>query len=559
MTTEYSDAKSKSGETDPLRVSNIFHMTVGISSLVAGGLVAFLLTRETQALGSGLVWSLAIAAALLILGLVQIGQAWRDEKFRFNIEDVGDFAVSEKFVNSGVRNQAEYVIDVLNTGVQPAETPDNALLNKLYNRLTKLELAPQMVRWHAETQALRMVKLIVAALGLLLAWIFSRPDVFAWMVPIYFALVVNPRALLATVFNGRAGDQQLERPAPPTPRGAVAVVLLSIFVPVVIGLLPAPGELPAAPYATSTLVIPTLVAVMTLLAASTLFILALRSQTRDLTTSGVAHHVRKDLSVPNLSRGLVDSLEDHLPFPRRVLLRDSGWRKDGNFGGQLLVEAEQKLNARGSQGNTMEALRSAWKDREQRALVALGGVGVITGVLAAVLAFALTRTGSLAVGLTALSLFSASQFSLFASRGLWNRIDFTSTVHHIHYRGSYRQAKRVAGNTVTGSGTLTEDTISIDHVDFAVCVARVESVAFSRKGERFIQSVDLKPHECEQQFQRIEQFYRNVRQRKVQSYQEEGEVRHLVQAGEAISSACTTTALLDQQEGAEVRSPGVSV
>lgn len=551
MATEYSEAKSKSSETNPLRVSNIFHIAVGSSSLVAGGVVAFLLTRETQVLGPGLVWTLGIAAALLVLGLIQIGQAWRDEKFRFSPDDIGDFAVSEKFANDGKPNQAGHLLDVLNNGVQPAGTPDNALLNKLYNLLNKLELAPEIIRWHAETQALRIVKLVVATLGLLLAWVFARPDVFAWMAPVYLALVISPRALLRTFFKGKAGDHHRTRPTPPTPHGAVAILLLSIFVPIVIGLVPALGVLPVAPYATSTIVIPTLVAVTTLLLASTLFILSLKAQTRDLSTSGVSHQVRKDLNVPNLSSGLINSLENELPFPRKVLSCNTGWQKDGDFGGRLLVEAEQQLNASGSRGNLVEALRSAWADREQHALVALGGLGVLTGVLAAILAFVLTRNGSLAVGLTALSLFSASQFSLFASRGLWNRIDFTSTVYRIFYKGSYRQAQRVAGNAVTGSGSLTENTIRIEHVDFWVCVARLESVAFERKGERYIQSVDLKLQECEQQFKRIEDFHRNVMERKMQAYQEEGMVRQLVQGKDASSAGAVATGLLAHREVTE--------
>ena len=555
MATEYSDAKSKTSEINPLRLSNMFHIAAGTSSLLAGGVVAFLLTRETQGLGAGLVWYLGIAAGLLVLGLMQIGQAWRDEKFRFNPDDIGDFAVPAKGADGGKPSHASHLLDVLNNGVQPAETPDNALLNKLYNLLAKLELAPEVVRWHAETQTLRIVKLVVAALGLLLAWVFAKPAVFAWMAPVYLVLVVSPRTLLGSVFKGKAGDQQLTRPAPPTPHGAVAVLLLSIFVPIVIGLVPSLGALPAAPYATSTMVIPTLVAITALLVASTLFILSLRAQTRGLTTSGVSHQVRKDLNVPNLSSGLINSLEDELPFPRKVLFRNTGWQKDGDFGGRLLVEAEQQLNASGSRGNPAEALRSAWADKGQRALVALGALGVLTGVMGAVLAFVLTRTGSLAVGLTALSLFSASQFSLFASRGLWNRIDFTSTVFHILYRGSYRQAQRVAGNAVTGSGSLTESTIRIEHVDFSVCVARVESVAFARKGQRYIQSVDLKPQECEQQFRRIEDFYRNVMQRKAQAYQEEGMVRQLVQGNEAAAPGAAATALLGHQDAVEAASP----
>lgn len=535
VVTEYSDAKSKSNETNPLRLSSFFYLVVGSINLLAGGAIAFLLTRETQSLAPAVLPTLGIAATLLVLGLTQVSRTWRDEKFRFHPDDIGGFAVPEKLVKNGTPDQAAHVIDILNNGVQPLRTPDNALLNKLYNMLPRLELAPELIRWHAETQALRIAKLVVVTLGFLLAWLFAKPVVFAWMAPVYLFLAINPLAILRTVSRGGAGDVQLARPAAPTATESVGILLFSIFGPVLLGLLP-PGTLSSAPYATSTVVIPTVTAMVSLLLASTLFILSIKMQTRELTQSGVSHQVRKDLSIPNLSSGLIDRLESDLPFPRTVLSRNTGWQRDGNFGASLLVETEPKLNTTRSQGTLMEALGMAWRDNEQRALVALGLAGVVTGLLASGLAFVFTRNSSLAFGLTALSLFSASQFSLFAARGMWNRVEFTSTVYRILYKGSFRQAQRTAGNSVTGTGTLTESTTRIEHVDFWVCVARLQSVSFARKGLRYIQSVDLKPQECEQQFGRIEDFYRDVMQRKVQAYSEEGMVRQLVHGHPAAQS-----------------------
>ena len=92
MTTEYGDAASKTSETNPLRISNLFHLTLGAFNVLGGGVMAFLLTREAQIRGLGLIPALAIAASLLVLGLTQIARAWRDEKFRFHPDDIGDFA-----------------------------------------------------------------------------------------------------------------------------------------------------------------------------------------------------------------------------------------------------------------------------------------------------------------------------------------------------------------------------------------------------------------------------------------------------------------------------------
>ncbi len=553
MTTEYGRAASQSSETNPLRISNLLHLALGAINVLGGGAIAFLLTREAQTRGLGLVPVLSIAAALLVLGLTQIARAWRDEKFRFHPDDIGEFAVPEKFGNEAKSDQPGYLRDVINNGVQPERVPDNALLNKLYGWLPKLELAPQMIRRHAEIQALRIVNLLVATLGFALAWLFAKPNVFAWLVPVYLLLAISPLSILRSFSEGRAGDQQFGPPPAIKPSKAVAILLGSIFVPILAGQLLPPDALPYPSYATSTFVIPTIAAMGALLIASVLFVLSLKAQTRELTTSGVGHKVRKDLNLPNLSSGLIDGLMNELPFPRKVLSYNPGWSKDGNFGGELLVETDQQLNAIRSHGSPIEALRTAWADDEQQPLVGLGCFGLVAGIAATLLAFAYTRNGGLTIGLTALSLFSASQFSLMASRGLWNRVDFTSTLYRIFYKGSYRQAQRVAGNTVTGSGTLTESTQRIEHVEFWVCVARLESVAFARKGRRYVQSVDLKPDECDLQFKRIEDYYNTVMQRKVDAYREEGAVRQLVQGSEHLlppgsASANPLLAALGQQE-----------
>lgn len=541
MTTEFSEAASKSSETNPLRISNFFHICLGAFNLLAGGLLAFLLSREVEALRGQIIPMVGIAGALLVLGLTQVARAWRDERFRFHPDDIGKFAVAGKVAKSANPDQASYVLDVLNHGVVPEPTPDNALLNKLYSWLPKLELAPLLIRWHAETQSLRIVNLVVTTVGFLLAWIFARAEVFAWLAPVYLLLAIDPVAIWRNLANGAAGAQQLDRPAAPTPHRSVAILLSSVFIPILLGLLPA-GALPAAPWATSTIVIPTICAMAVLLVASTLFVFSLKSQTRDLKTSGVGHDVRKDLDIPNIGSGLIDRLESDLPFPRSTLARNAGWQKDGNFGGHLLVEAQQQLNAVRSLGTPLDALRNAWNDPEQKPLVALGAFGVAAGIAATVLAFVATRAGiNLTSMLTALSLFAASQFSLLAARGLWNRVDFTSTVYRIYYKGSYDQAQRVAGNSVTGSGTLTENAIRIEHVEFWVAVVRVESVAFSRKGDRFIQSLDRLPDECGVQFSRIADYHGDVMRRKANNYLQEGAVRQIVQgsgsAGQTASGA----------------------
>lgn len=548
MATEYSEAANKAGSANPLRISNVFHLVLGSFNLLIGGLIAFLLTREIQERGALSVPVMMVSAVLMALGLGLIARAWREEKFRVQPDELGPFAVPDS--EQGKQKEHEHVRDVLNNGIKPDPIPDNALLSKLYNLLPGLEHAPRLIRWHAETQAFRIVHLVVATVGFILAWIFAQPHVFALMVPVYLYLTINPMAVLRDVAAGFDARQQMNRPKPPRPYRAIFVLLFSIFVPIVLGMMPA-EEVPVPPYPVNGLVVATIAGIVAMLVSSTLFIASLKVQTRGLTTSGVGNLVRKDLLVPSIRTGLIDSLIGELPHPRRTLASSSGWQQDGEFGGALLVEAERELNGASGDGSVLHSLSTAWNDPGQRLLVALSAFGMLSGIAATLLVFMLTRTGSPAIGLTALCLFSVSTFSLAASRGLWNRLDFRSVLYRLIYRGSYSTAERVAGNTLTGDGTITEQAVRIEHVEFKVCVANVSSVTFHRDAPRQIESVDLDRAKSEALFDQIRAFYDHVADRMDDAYRKEGAVRRMVQGNTALPAPeqVPPEALLAHQDG----------
>jgi len=535
MSTDYSAAAAQASETNPLRISNYFHLAAGAANLVAGGVAAFLIARGVEEHGAGSLPMLVIAATLLVVGLHQVGQAWRDEKFKFQLDDIGDFALPEGTAADGANAQARYVISILNDGVQPPPVPDNALVRKLYHLFPKLEFAPQFIRWHAETQVFRIVNLAVAVFGLLLVWTFSKPHVFALLAPLYLLLTISPGDIARNLRQGRGGDRQLSRPRAPTPARTVGIVFFSIFVPILLGLLP-DGTLPTWPFEIGTIVIPTVIAMATMLVASALFVISLRMQTRDLTTSGVGNDIRKDLDVA-LGGGLIESIEGDLPYPRKRISQPREWQQGGEFGGAILVEANTAVDPVGGQGHAVAAIRNAWAEPEQRPLVALGGLGVVLGLLATGAALLFTQMAMAVLGLASLALFSVAQFSLLAARGLWNRVDLESMIYRIEYAGRYSSAQRVAGNSVTGSGTYTETTHRVESVRFTVCVAQLRSVAFARTGPRYVQSVDLKPAHCDEQYRRIRDHYAEVMRRKGAAYQEEGQVRRLVDGGGGMLAA----------------------
>jgi hypothetical protein len=546
VTTEYGEAKKKTRETNPLGLSNAFHMVVGVVNLLAGCGLAYLLTQGPLQLDGGFASALSVSATLMVLGVSQIARSWKDDRFRIHPEDIGDIAVTEKFAQGGQPNVSGYVQDVLNNGVVPPKTPDGAILNKLYGWLPKLEFAPEVVRWHAETQALRIVRLIVAVLGFALAAVFAKGGVFAWLVPLYLVLAVRPWSVIRSLRQGQAGVQQMARPAAPTPLGSVVVLLFSVFVPILIPVLLAPvfpAGVPGPPWSTMAVVAPTIIAMATMLVASAVFLMALKTQTASLGASAVRHRVRKDLEIPNLGQGLLDEIAQQLPWPRKVLYRNAA-SGHGEFHGQLLVETEPTLDVVGAGDSRLGSIRTAWNESGHRLLVALGAFGALTGIAATSTAVLYALGWGVPLLLAALALFSTSQFSLFAARGLWNRIDFRSVVYSLYYKGVFRQAQRVVGNAMTGSGTLTETTTAVDHVDFRVSVAEMRSVAFAKDGARYIQSVDLKPAECDRIISIVEDFNREVLDRKVRAYSEEGVVRQLVQRDSRLSGPAPAQAML---------------
>lgn len=529
MSTEYADAARKGGVVNPMRIANVFYVALGAINLLLGMAIVYLMTRDAQSVGVGAFAGLTVAILLLMLGGTQIGTAMRNFRFAFLPNQIGPFDPLE------AKDQTQFLLNAINDGNVPQSPPQGALMSMLYGLVPNLSHAPMVIRWHAETQLRRVVYLSTVLIGFVLVWLFARADVFAWLAPLYFLLAVNP---ISTVNQIRRGVMDADAARPPralTWGRMVALLLFSVVAPVLVQL--APVAVPAPPYETSTVVLPTIAALGSLVIVSALFVIALIEQTRTLAASGARYLKRDDLGFADLSSGLIDKWHDQVPYPCRTYRKSHSPvvpASAGEFHGDLLCESEPQL-AQDSNATTYgEAFSDAWHSEQRRPLLALGLFGAIAGAMAAVCAFVFTRSGAPVTGLVALALVSASQFALVSSHRLWKRADFKSTLYRLTYKGSYRTGHRVAGNSTTGTGSLAESAYRIEQAKVEVSVARIGSVCFAQSGPRYLQSMDLQPEECERMFTLARDYYTTVMARAQGFYQEEAGIRGLVERESAM-------------------------
>jgi hypothetical protein len=525
VTTEFAAAAKRGGVINPMRIANVFYVILGVVNLLAGVGVVFLMTRAAQTAGIGAFGGLTVAVLLLLLGGAQIGIAMRNFRFGFLPEQIGDFDPQ------GRANHEAFLLDAINDGMVPQAPSPGALAGVLYGLVPNLAHAPMMVRWHAETQLARIAYLAAVTLGFALAWLFARPDIFAWLAPLYFLMAVKPLATINQIRRGVMDSDAAQPPKALTWSRIVALLLFSVVAPVLLAM--APVAIPPPPYAAATVVLPTIAALGSLLVASALFVIALIEQTRRLAASGARYLKRDDLEFADLSAGLLNRWIDALPHPLRRPFR--AWHAPeapasaGRFHGDLLCETEPQLDLDNDAASLGEAFSEAWNSDQRRPLLALGLFGCIAGIVAALAAFAFARSGAPVAGLLALALVSASQFALVSAYRLWKRADFTSTLYRLTYEGSYRTAHRVAGNSTVGSGSLTEQTYRIEHATVSICVARIGSVCFAQGGPRYLQSMDLLPDECEALFGVARDYQAKVQGRARDFYREEAGIRGLVE------------------------------
>ncbi|WP_312239089.1 hypothetical protein [Stenotrophomonas sp.] len=529
MSKEYGTAANSEVTVNPMRLPNTLHLVLGAVCFVfAGALLLGITNADTvRSMGVGAVGRLSIGVLMLLMGGLHIGMAMRYFRFTLREGEAGEIAVPTDAVN---RN--DYLLKVINDGIFNRERPADPLLNMLYGLVPPLSHAPATLRRHAEIQLQRAVYLSALLASFMLAWLFAQPAAFAWMAAFYFAVAVIVLKPMSTLRAIRKGTMEPDNAKPlPKPKwtALVSLLLMSIAGPLAITL--SPLQIPSPPFATATVVLPTIAVLGSALIASALFIVALIAQTRHYASSGARHLTREDVAMQDLTRGLLERWHTRMPWPHKAYAKDHNVLRD-EYNGLLMCETEPVARADQSASTLRGAFQAAWGSPTQRPLLGLGLLGLLLGISGVLFAFIYARSsGAAMVGLIALGFVSSAQFALASAHKLWNRVDFTSTLYRMSYQGTYHRAERVAGSVVGANGTLAEKAIRFGPLRVAVCVAQIESVAFSRDGTRHITAIDLMPEACHQQFALMQDYIADARQRAGAFYSEEHQVREVLAHG----------------------------
>lgn len=527
MSTEYSTPPSQSATVNPMRLPNTLHLTLGLFALVLGLVLLLGVSNAEQvrAMGLGLVGRAATGLTLLLLGGVHVGVAMRYFRFTVMPGEAGKIAAPD-----GV-SVSNHLVGLINDGITVRQRPDDPLLSMLYGLVPHLIHAPSAIRWHAEVQLRRAVYLAAVLVSFTLAWVFAQPAAFAWMAGLYFALAVVLLKPFATLAAIRRGALEAAPDAVPPPRWGAMVVLLLLSIAGPLAITLSPMQVPAPPFAVSTVVLPTIAVLGSALIASALFTVSLIAQTGSYSASAARHIVREDLQMPDLTGGLLERLKTRMPYPSEYHAEYHNVSDDA-YDGHLLLETEPVVRAEQSTSRLGDAFAAAWNSDTQRPLLALGLFGLVLGLAGVVFAFVYARSsGAAMMGLIALGFISSAQFALASAHKLWNRVDFQSTVYRVSYRGTFHRAKRVAGNAYAGNGTLAEGTVRFGPLRVAVCVAEVTSVAFARGGRRHVTALDLLPNESQALFDVLQDYTRDAQERAGQFYQQEHQVREAMSHG----------------------------
>lgn len=490
MGTEFDLTAPRDNRIGNVRITNTFHFAVGAVFALAGLVVLYLVQTGLRADGftAGVARQLGVAVTLLLLGGVNVIRSMRLWAFRFD-----DDAVSAPGgATHGKPDAARYLTHLLDEGVRPEAGFSGAIGGLLGVVAPRLALAPHPVRWHAYVQALRAVNLAVLLAGFALAWLLADAGVLPYMAALFFLFalaVVKPHEVVRAAVSGAT---PAERVTLPSLRNTIVLLLIAVLGPTTLSILVSQGLLPPAPVALSVLSLPTLAILLSALAGSALFFVALSRQTRGLSQSSVEPRWDPTFCVPDRTDGVLTHLARQIPDPKVCHARHFNVRgaDHGSLHGRLVYETRPVLSASGS-GTLAAVFAQAWREPSTRPLLLLDVLGLVLGLVAGAALVRFGAGGGHALLPMALGLLSSSQFCMLAAHRLWMRADFDSLVYDVAVDAEFVQIERTQGNTQFGGGSYRDSALNVKSGRLAVRVVRMHSVSFGPGEPRYTTSIDL--------------------------------------------------------------------
>jgi len=234
------------------------------------------------------------------------------------------------------------------------------------------------------------------------------------------------------------------------------------------------------------------VILLSALAGSALFFVALSRQTRGLSQSSVERRWDGGFRIPDRTDGVLTHLVRQIPDPKVCHARNFRVSGDdqGSLHGRFIYETRPVLSAAGS-GPLGAVFLQGWREPGTRPLLLLDMLGLVLGLLACAVLVRFGVTGGYSSLAMAVGLLSSSQFCMLAAHRLWMRADFHSLIYDVSVDAEFAQIQRTQGNTNFGGGSYRDSVLNVKSGRLSVRVVHMHSVSFGPKEPRYTTSIDL--------------------------------------------------------------------
>ena len=158
---------------NPYKVENVFRIASGAVMVLASCLTMLdVRARIAQGLGGKELIVAAIAVGLLVLGIIQLAQAFTQLRFFFGRDRPQDLAARVAPDRDGNSKKADELKELLRQNAVTFEEPKGPLNGLLYSMLPHLIFAPIVLQKTAQAQFYRFLSLAVTLASLLVCWLF---------------------------------------------------------------------------------------------------------------------------------------------------------------------------------------------------------------------------------------------------------------------------------------------------------------------------------------------------------------------------------------------------
>ena len=494
MAFEYSTQGATLDFPNPYRIENQF-LAARAVALLGAGLTLLVMARgagsavtmaQPDAMQGGVVLLVLAGAALVLLGILELGRAARQLRVFFGRGQPPSLAPDIPREAFGGSPRAQALTEQLRHGAIALIEPQGALNGVLYSLSRHLVTAPRVLRDYLQV---RFANLLAAA-GLLLlfgvTWLITpHPSAQALAALVY--LLLGSVLILRSYVAGTSGTVALK------PLGLAGLLVFGIVGTVLIGRVAAALPQPAwlghlsLPLIAFVLLLASLVIELLGLVAGFAHVDAPPPASTASEQVAVSFNADPNLLLQEVDRELQRRWTQDIPNRRYVwqppLIEPA--REAGNFSGTALEETQPMppQAVRRMDWATCLAFPRFY------GLAALDALGVVLTLLGCALWLRLGlelsqgAPGSWSPGSIGLILIAVGGYGLRVAHLLWGRLDFESTLVWLDFNGSYARAQVGLGSPFSDRVRSERSVVNVESMTLRAWVVRVRSVIFSYRDQ----------------------------------------------------------------------------